>query len=228
MIRSLWHVMQYYSHYGHRDFVLCLGYKANVIKELLPRCIARRTYSDCVISDYRQNSRTSGRAASRTGVSRSSTPASGETLASAFWAVRHSGRGEENFSRQLQRRSHRCAADEMIDRFKGAERSAVSSQFIRLQLSSCRIRRTGRVSAFGQVMSPISGSMAAISSFEGKFSTISGRAKSSCSSRSADLSRRAADGLQIRGILARDGYAEGPAGARGDGRKGRDAVARQS
>ena len=29
----LWHVMQYYSHYGHRDFVLCLGYKANVIKQ---------------------------------------------------------------------------------------------------------------------------------------------------------------------------------------------------
>ena len=29
----LWHVMQYYSQYGHRDFILCLGYKANVIKE---------------------------------------------------------------------------------------------------------------------------------------------------------------------------------------------------
>ena len=29
----LWHVMQYYSQYGHRDFVLCLGYKANVIKD---------------------------------------------------------------------------------------------------------------------------------------------------------------------------------------------------
>ena len=29
----LWHVMQYYSQYGHNDFVLCLGYKANVIKE---------------------------------------------------------------------------------------------------------------------------------------------------------------------------------------------------
>ena len=29
----LWHIMQYYGHYGHRDFVLCLGYKANVIKQ---------------------------------------------------------------------------------------------------------------------------------------------------------------------------------------------------
>jgi glucose-1-phosphate cytidylyltransferase len=28
----LWHVMRYYAHYGHKDFVLCLGYKANVVK----------------------------------------------------------------------------------------------------------------------------------------------------------------------------------------------------
>ena len=28
----LWHVMQYYSHYGYRDFILALGYKAGVIK----------------------------------------------------------------------------------------------------------------------------------------------------------------------------------------------------
>ncbi len=28
----LWHVMKYYAHFGHKDFVLCLGYKANVIK----------------------------------------------------------------------------------------------------------------------------------------------------------------------------------------------------
>ena len=29
----IWHVMSYYSRYGHRDFILCLGYKANSIKE---------------------------------------------------------------------------------------------------------------------------------------------------------------------------------------------------
>ena len=31
----LWHIMKIYSHYGHRDFVLCLGYKGEVIKEWL-------------------------------------------------------------------------------------------------------------------------------------------------------------------------------------------------
>jgi glucose-1-phosphate cytidylyltransferase len=29
----LWHVMRYYAHFGHKDFVLCLGYKADVVKE---------------------------------------------------------------------------------------------------------------------------------------------------------------------------------------------------
>ena len=29
----LWHVMRYYAYYGHRDFILCLGYKADSIKQ---------------------------------------------------------------------------------------------------------------------------------------------------------------------------------------------------
>jgi glucose-1-phosphate cytidylyltransferase len=29
----IWHIMKYYSHYGHSDFILCLGYKANIIRE---------------------------------------------------------------------------------------------------------------------------------------------------------------------------------------------------
>jgi len=29
----LWHLMKYYAHYGHKDFILCLGHKARAIKE---------------------------------------------------------------------------------------------------------------------------------------------------------------------------------------------------
>jgi len=29
----LWHIMKTYAHYGHKDFILCLGYKGDVIKE---------------------------------------------------------------------------------------------------------------------------------------------------------------------------------------------------
>jgi glucose-1-phosphate cytidylyltransferase len=29
----IWHVMKYYAHFGHNDFVLCLGYRADVVKD---------------------------------------------------------------------------------------------------------------------------------------------------------------------------------------------------
>jgi glucose-1-phosphate cytidylyltransferase len=45
----LWHVMQYYSQYGHRDFVLCMGYKATVIKEFFLG-YKPYVYADCVVS----------------------------------------------------------------------------------------------------------------------------------------------------------------------------------
>jgi glucose-1-phosphate cytidylyltransferase len=29
----MWHLMRYYAHYGHTEFILCLGYKSEAIKE---------------------------------------------------------------------------------------------------------------------------------------------------------------------------------------------------
>jgi glucose-1-phosphate cytidylyltransferase len=47
----LWHLMNYYSQYGHKDFVLCLGYKANVIKEFFLN-YQPHIYADCVVSAF--------------------------------------------------------------------------------------------------------------------------------------------------------------------------------
>ena len=47
----LWHVMQYYSQYGHRDFVLCLGYRANVVKDFFLN-YHQPANSDCTISQF--------------------------------------------------------------------------------------------------------------------------------------------------------------------------------
>ena len=33
----LWHVMRYYAHFGHRDFILCLGYRGDAIKDYFLR-----------------------------------------------------------------------------------------------------------------------------------------------------------------------------------------------
>ncbi len=29
----IWHLMKYYAHFGHKDFILCLGYKGEMIKQ---------------------------------------------------------------------------------------------------------------------------------------------------------------------------------------------------
>jgi glucose-1-phosphate cytidylyltransferase len=42
----LWHVMRYYAHYGHTEFVLCLGYGAARIKEFFT------TYSETESNDF--------------------------------------------------------------------------------------------------------------------------------------------------------------------------------
>jgi glucose-1-phosphate cytidylyltransferase len=42
----LWHLMKYYAHYGHKDFVLCLGYKGNVIKDYF------LNYDESVSNDF--------------------------------------------------------------------------------------------------------------------------------------------------------------------------------
>ena len=42
----LWHVMRYYAHFGHKDFILCLGYKAQKIKEYF------LNYNELVANDF--------------------------------------------------------------------------------------------------------------------------------------------------------------------------------
>jgi len=42
----LWHLMKYYAHYGHKDFILCLGHGANAIKTYF------RTYDEAVSNDF--------------------------------------------------------------------------------------------------------------------------------------------------------------------------------
>ena len=45
----LWHVMNYYMQYGHKDFVVCMGYKANIVKEFFVN-FQPHVFSDCTVS----------------------------------------------------------------------------------------------------------------------------------------------------------------------------------
>ncbi|MFZ2171873.1 MAG: sugar phosphate nucleotidyltransferase [Methylococcaceae bacterium] len=42
----LWHIMKYYAYYGHKDFILCLGYRAGAIKDFF------LNYNECVSNDF--------------------------------------------------------------------------------------------------------------------------------------------------------------------------------
>lgn len=42
----LWHIMKYYSYFGHKDFLLCLGYKGEQIKKYF------LNYDECLSSDF--------------------------------------------------------------------------------------------------------------------------------------------------------------------------------
>lgn len=42
----MWHVMKYYAHFGHKDFILCLGHGADVVKRYFLQ------YDECQSNDF--------------------------------------------------------------------------------------------------------------------------------------------------------------------------------
>jgi glucose-1-phosphate cytidylyltransferase len=42
----MWHLMKYYAYYGHTDFIVCLGYKADVIKQYF------LGYDECLSNNF--------------------------------------------------------------------------------------------------------------------------------------------------------------------------------
>lgn len=42
----MWHLMRYYAYYGHKEFILCLGYKGDYIKKYF------LDYNECLSNDF--------------------------------------------------------------------------------------------------------------------------------------------------------------------------------
>lgn len=42
----LWHLMRYYAHFGYNDFILCLGYRGDLIREYF------LNYNECISNDF--------------------------------------------------------------------------------------------------------------------------------------------------------------------------------
>jgi glucose-1-phosphate cytidylyltransferase len=112
----LWHVMQYYARYGHTDFVLCLGYKANIIKEFF-LSYRPQAYADCTVSGYGskvellQEPRDDWRITMvDTGVWRN--------IGERLWAVREHVKNEEMFLANYSDGLTDVNLDDMVDVFK--------------------------------------------------------------------------------------------------------------
>ncbi len=112
----LWHIMNYYSQYGHSDFVLCLGYKSNIIKEFFLNYRAH-AFADCVVSGFGATVELLSEpkpdwrvALIDTGIWRN--------IGERLWAVRDQVKDEEIFLANYSDGLTDVNLDDMIERFK--------------------------------------------------------------------------------------------------------------
>ena len=42
----IWHLMRYYAHFGHKEFILCLGYRGDQIRDYF------LNYNECLSNDF--------------------------------------------------------------------------------------------------------------------------------------------------------------------------------
>ncbi len=112
----LWHVMQYYSYYGHRDFILCLGYKANVVKDFFLN-YRPQTFTDCVVSSFGSKVELLGKQEEDWRVSLIDTGI-WRNIGGRLWAVRDHVKDEEVFLANYSDGLSNVDLNSMIDRFK--------------------------------------------------------------------------------------------------------------
>ena len=119
----LWHLMNYYSQFGHKDFILCLGYKANVIKEFFLN-YKPQTYADCVVTGFGNQVEILGDphqdwriAMIDTGIWRN--------IGERLWAVREQVAGEDMFLANYSDGLSNVDLAEMIKTFRASGKIAL-------------------------------------------------------------------------------------------------------
>ncbi len=118
----LWHIMRYYSQYGHRDFVLCLGYKANVIKDFFLN-YRPQVFSDCVVSGHGRNVEMLGRQEEDWRISLIDT-GTWRNIGERLWAVRSHVANEDMFLANYSDGLTDLNLNEVIARFKRSGKAA--------------------------------------------------------------------------------------------------------
>ena len=181
----LWHVMQYYSQYGHRDFVLCLGYKANTIKDFFLNW-RQQPYSDCVVSDAGRKVELLGEQPPDWRVTLVDTGI-WRNIGQRLLAVQRARQERADVSRQLQRRSvGRAAAGDGRTAQEERQGRLLSGRAAAAHLPPRRVRQGRQVSsACAPAPIPTSGPTPATSSSPTASSTTSRKARNWWSSPSS-------------------------------------------
>lgn len=118
----LWHVMQYYSQHGFRDFILCLGYKAQAVKDYFLG-LRPNTYRDCVISDFGQKVELIGENAPDWRITLVDTGIP-NNIGERLLTVMHLLRGEEYFLANYSDGLTSAPLLQMIDQLKASGKTA--------------------------------------------------------------------------------------------------------
>jgi glucose-1-phosphate cytidylyltransferase len=118
----LWHVMQYYSQYGHRDFVLCMGYKANVIKRFFLN-YQPHIYADCVVSNNGLHVEPLGTPQAEWRVALIDTGI-WRNIGERLWAVRDQVKDEEMFLANYSDGLSDVDLNEMVAQFQASDKTA--------------------------------------------------------------------------------------------------------
>jgi glucose-1-phosphate cytidylyltransferase len=118
----LWHVMRYYAHFGHTDFILCLGYGASAVKEYFLR------YDETLSNDFML-------AKGGRDIQMFSTDITdwnitfidtglGSTIGERLMRVRAQVEGEEMFLANYADTLTDASLDQMVDRFAASDATA--------------------------------------------------------------------------------------------------------
>jgi glucose-1-phosphate cytidylyltransferase len=118
----LWHIMDYYSNYGHRDFVLCLGYKANTIKDFFLN-YKPQLFSDLVVSDHGKKVEVLGQPKEDWRVTLVDTGI-WRNIGERLWAVRDHVKDEEIFCANYSDGLTDVDLDEVLAKFKASGKIA--------------------------------------------------------------------------------------------------------
>lgn len=118
----LWHVMQYYTKFGHRDFILCMGYKANAIKTFFLD-YRPQVYADCVVSGNGSHVEILGQPQAEWRVTLIDTGI-WRNIGERLWAVRDHVKNDEIFLANYSDGLSDVDLDDMLVKFKASGKVA--------------------------------------------------------------------------------------------------------